>query len=237
MNLVPTELNQRLASAVRYCADSQRFYISGKAGFWRLVGVGILLFGIGAATGLGFCGYSYIRKNADNVSLLSESLSTSLAKIQFKATAEGNVQIEPYQITLAPNQTISLESNSRVLLDPNAQVRADGDITIQGPAISYEQSAPTQIKKPLPNIVNFTVFKSVPFDKGTVQTGWIFLTSAQTSPTQQYCYYTEQSDMPGRNVMLDIGFDGRLEKPKIIPDSFDVDAAFSRCAWFNGGTQ
>ena len=142
------------------------------------------------------------------------------------------MQLEPHEITLAQGQTVSLDPSSRLLLDPSAKVLADGEIKIQGPSISVPQATPSRSASSIPTITNFTVFKSVPFDKGTVQTGWIFLTSAQRSPTEQYCYYTEASDTPGRNVMVDIGTNGKLEKPKIMPNSFDVDAAFGNCVWF-----
>jgi hypothetical protein len=119
-----------------------------------------------------------------------------------------------------------------VRLDPAARVLVDGEITVQGPSISVPQALPSRSPSSIPTIVNFTVFKSVPFDKGTVQTGWIFLTIAQRSPTRQYCYYTEGSDTPGRNVMLDIGSDEKLDTPKTLPNSFDLVAAFSKCVWF-----
>jgi hypothetical protein len=232
MNLIPTELNQRLANAVRYSVAADRFYITGKVGFWRLVGVGLIGLGVGAAVGIGFYGYSHVSRNSENLKSLSSAFSNALSEVRLRATAEGTVQLEPREIALAPGQTISLDPNSRLLLDPSAKVLADGEIKIQGPSISVPQATPSRSPSSIPTITNFTVFKSMPFDKGTVQTGWIFLTSAQRSPTEQYCYYTEASDTPGRNVMVDIGADGKLEKPKIMPNSFDVDAAFRNCVWF-----
>src|ERR1700730_17182093 len=231
MNLVPSDLNQRLANAVRYSVAADRFYITGKSGFWRLIGFGIILFGIGVATGLGFYGYSYILRNSDRSNTLASVFSEALAKARLRADAEGTVQLEHPEIKLAEVQTASLDSRSRLLLDPSASVRADGDITIQGPAISGPK-ATTTTASPLPSIANFTVFKSVPFNKGVVQTGWTFLTSAQRSPTRQYCYYAEDADTPGRNVMLDIGVDERLDAPKILPPGFELTAAFGRCVWF-----
>ena len=62
MRLIPTELNHRLAGAVRYSVSADRFYIAGKAGFWRLVGVGLVAFAIGSALGLGFYGFSYVTR-------------------------------------------------------------------------------------------------------------------------------------------------------------------------------
>jgi len=232
MNLVPTDLNQRLANAVRYSVDADRFYIGGKAGFWRLVGIGTLVFGIGSAIGIGCYGYSFVARNKVDLASFSSILSKALSDARLKVVAEGTVQIQPKELALAPNQTISLDNKTRVAIDPNARVRADGEITIQGPAISTQQLGSNRAPSAIPNIVNFTVFKSVPFEKGTVQTGWIFLTSAQRVPTEQYCYYTEESETPGRNVMLDIGQDEKLEAPKILPKNFDIAQAFSRCVWF-----
>ena len=233
MNLVPTELNQRLASAVRYSVDSDRFYISGKTGFWRLVGAGLLIFGIGASVGAGCFGYSYVSDRTYNLTNFSSALSTALGDVQLKATAEGTVQLEPREIALAQGQTVSLDNSSKLILDPAARVRADGEITIQGPSVSTPPTGPNRTAAPIPNISNFTVFKAVKFDKGVVQTGWIFLTSAQKIPTQQYCYYAEgSSETPGRNVSLDIGLDEKLEAPKIVPKDFDVAEAFSKCVWF-----
>ena len=43
---------------------------------------------------------------------------------------------------------------------------ADGEIKIQGPSISVPQATPSRSASSIPTITNFTVFKSVPFDKG-----------------------------------------------------------------------
>jgi hypothetical protein len=236
MKLISNELNERLASALQYSVAADRFYINGKAGFWRLIGLGFVGLGLGAALGVGFFGYSHISRNSYHLNNLSAAFSKALSDVHLKANAEGTVQIEPRELTLARGQTVSLDVTSRVLLDPAAKVLADGEIRIQGPSISVPQASPSRPASS-PTIANFTVFKSVPFEKGNVATGWIFLTSAQRSPTQQYCYYTEASDTPGRNIMLDIGTDEKLEVPKTAPNSFDVATAFSRCVWFRGEDQ
>jgi hypothetical protein len=234
LHLIPSNLNQRLANAIYYSVAADRFYIKGKAAFWRLFGLGFIGLGLGASVGIGFYGYSYVSRNLDREGLLSSTFVKALSEVRLRATAEGIVQLDPREVKLAPGQTISLNSNSQLFLDPAAKVRADGEIKIEGPSISAPQVTSSRAVSSVPTIVNFTVFKSVPFGKGTVQTGWIFLTSAQRAPTQQYCYYTEASDTPGRNVMLDIGTDEKLETPKTLPNSFDLAAAFSRCVWFKG---
>ena len=101
VKLIPTELNQRLASAVQYSVSADRFYIAGKAGFWRLVGLGLMLFGVGSAIGIGFYGYSHITRNSENLSTLSTTFSKALAEARLRATAEGTVEVEPREISLA----------------------------------------------------------------------------------------------------------------------------------------
>jgi hypothetical protein len=87
----------------------------------------------------------------------------------------------------------------------------------------------------VPTLTNFTIFKSVPFEKGVVQTGWKFLTGAQRSPTTQYCYYQEAGDNPDVSVRIDIGLDEKIQQSKSISKSFDIAAAFSKCVWFRKG--
>ena len=231
MRLIPTELNQRLAGAVRYSVSADRFYIAGKAGFWRLVGVGLVAFAIGSALGLGFYGYSYVTQNSDRLDVLTSALSRALSEVRLQATAKGTVELQPSELSLAKGQTISLDPTSRVLLDPTAKVRADGEIQIQGPSISPpEGSTPRRATAPL--ITNFTVFKRVEFDKGQVWTGWKFLTSAQKSPTYQYCYYTETLEGSQFEPVVYFGVNEKLDPPKQVPKGFDMEAAFKKCVWF-----
>jgi hypothetical protein len=190
------------------------------------------VFGLGAAVGLGFYGYSFVTKNTENISILSSTFSKALAQIQLHATAEGMVQIEPREIALAKGHIISLEKNSHVVLDPAAKVQAEGDIRIQMlPPVSVPRTT-TQPSAGVPIITNFTVFKRVPFEKGAVMTGWTFLTSSQNSPTEEYCYYTVDTATPGVGVVLNLGTDQKPEVPEMLPAKFDIAAAFDKCVWF-----
>jgi hypothetical protein len=232
MKLIPTELNQRLASAVRYSVSADRFYIAGKAGFWRLVGLGLVTFAIGVGIAIGFYGYSYITRNADAANVFASTLSKALAEVQLRAIAQGTVQLQPNELSLAKDQTVSLDPNSRVLLDPTAKVRADGEIQIQTPSISPLEGMTPRRAATTPFITNFTVFKAVDFDKGQVVTGWKFLTSAQKFPTTQYCYYTEKLEASLFEPVVYIGLNEDLDPPKQLPKGFDIDAAFKKCVWF-----
>jgi hypothetical protein len=237
VNLVPTELNRRLANALQYSVAADRFYITGKAGFWRFVGFGIFAFGVGAAVGIGFYGYSEVTRNSSSMDTLTSAFSKALLESHLRATAEGTVKIEPHELRLAAGQTISLDSNSRVSLDPKARVVVDGEINVRAPTVSIPERASGPSASRIPTIVNFTVFKSVSFEKGKVWTGWKFLTSAQKFPTSQYCYYTEQSETSQLEPVVYIGVNEKLERPKQLPKNFDIDAAFSRCVWFNRDNQ
>jgi hypothetical protein len=234
VNLVPTDLNRNLVDAALNRLASEQFYIGGKSGFWRFVGVGLLGLGLGSAIGIGFYGYAYVKRNSDNLTSLSATFSKALSNARLHATAEGKVSIEPHEISLAKGQILGLDPNSFVRLDPAAKVLADGELTVQAPSISRPPSRQvSSTSAPAAStIANFTIFKSVNFEKGSIMTGWRFLTSAQKVPTSQYCYYTESAENPGLNVVVYIGNDMKLEPPKTIPKNFDVAAAFDKCVWF-----
>jgi len=238
VNLVPTELNQQLTAAVEHAIAAERFYIAGKAVFWKLIGLGLICCGIGGAVGLSLYGYSYVSRNSVNMNSLSAIFAKALTDAQLNAHAEGSVTIEPHEIQLEKDQTISIDHSSRLLFDRDAKILVDGDVKVQlaSPVLPTNVVPRQTLGHPL--ITNFTVFKHVPFKTGTVMTGWEFLTSKQKSPTSQYCYYTEESSndfdssLPGLSVVVYLGLDQKLDVPKTIPKDFDVTAAFARCVWF-----
>ena len=235
MNLVPSKLNVALAASVQNNLAADMFHIAGKSGFWRAVGVGLVGLGIGAAVGLGFLGYSFVTRNDSNLVVLSAAFSKALSEVQLHGSADGTVKFDPREIALSKGQTIAFDPTSRLQLDPSAKVVANGEIKLQIPNISVPQNAPARAKGIAPTITNFTIFKSVPFEKGVVQTGWKFLTSAQPSPTTQYCYYQEAGDNPDVSVRIEVGTDEKLELSKGLK-SFDMAAAFNKCVWFKKDT-
>jgi hypothetical protein len=232
MNLESTKLNLQLADLVRSKSSADQFLISGRSGFWRAIGIGLLGFGIGSALGLGFYGYSYVTRTAENSEILSKALVKALESVQLHGVSEGIVKFEPHEIRLAEGQTIAIDGTSRLRMDPAAKVLADGELKVQAPTVSVPQSTNARNASAAPAITNFTVFKSVPFQKGAVLTGWIFLTSAQRVPTAQYCYYNESGDNSDISVRVNIGNDEKIETPKAPIKAFDIATAFSKCVWF-----
>jgi hypothetical protein len=232
MKLSPSKLNEVLAASVKSKAAAEVFAIAGRSGFWRAIGVGMIGLGIGSATGLLFFGYSFVVGNASNQDMLTTAVSKALSDIQLHGTADGTVTFEPHEVSLSAGQTVSLDPTSRLRLDPSAKVTADGEIKIQMPTITIPQASIPRPKGGTPVISNFTIFKTVPFANGTVQTGWKFLTSAQRSPTTQYCYYQEKGENPDVAVRAEVGVDEKILQSKSLSKSFDLAAAFEKCVWF-----
>ena len=57
-------------------------------------------------------------------------------------------------------------------------------------------------------------------------------TSAQRSPTNQYCYYQEAGENPDVSVRIEVGLDENIQPSKSLSKSFDIAAAFNKCVWF-----
>jgi hypothetical protein len=206
--------------------------VSGRSAFWRAVGIGVLGFGIGAAIGIGFYGYSFVTRASNQMQIFASAFQKSLSTVELHGTADGKIEVTSPELTLAKGATVSLDNSSRLLLDPAAKVLADGEIRVQVPAISTPRTPTPRNPAQTKTIANFTVFKSVPFDQGSVLTGWIFLTSAQESPTQQYCYYNEKGDSSDLAIRVDLATDGVPETNKTASKTFDIATALTKCVWF-----
>jgi hypothetical protein len=229
---IPIALNRNLAEALSNRMSAELSMVSGRAAFWKAVGIGVLGFGLGAAIGIGFYGYSFVTRASGQLEAFSSAFQKALSAVELHGTAEGRVDVTSSELTLAKGATVSFDSSSRLLLDPAAKVVADGEIRVQAPAISTPRTPTPKNAAQTKTIANFTVFKSVPFAQGSVLTGWIFLTSAQESPTQQYCYYNEKDENSDLTIRIDLATDGVPEPNKSAPKAFDTLAALAKCVWF-----
>jgi hypothetical protein len=234
LSIPATEFNKRLSDLLRNSGLSNELLISSRVVFWRLVGLGTLALGLGAAVGLACGGYAYVARNSVNVTAVSEILAKALDQAKLTGVAEGTLQVDPHEISLAKGQTISLDPTATISLDPKSAIKVDGQIELQAPSISIPQGAGSSPPQRISTISNFTVFKRVAFQNGVIMTGWNFLTSNQPSPSDQYCYYSESGDNSNYSVSIDIAHDQQLSAPKASPNGFDILAAFNRCVWFNG---
>jgi hypothetical protein len=230
MKIVPSRLNAVLGNTLSARIGAETNLIESKQFFVKSVGLGFLGLGAGGALGAILYGYSYVSNARSTTEMLTSALTNSLSKIELHAQAVGNVDISPSELRIAPDQKISLSPQSRLKLDPNAKVLAEGSMRIQLPTVSAPAPAPKSNARP-PTINNFTIFKSVDFQTGKVITGWKFLTSTQKEPTSQYCYYNERGDNSDVAINITFAEDGAIKKDR-IPPKFDVETAFSKCVWF-----
>ncbi len=232
MEPIPTPLNRSLAEALLNRMSAELSVVSGRSAFWKAVGIGVLGFGIGTAIGIGFYGYSFVTRTSGQMEIFFSAFQKALSNVELHGTADGKVEVTSPELALAKGATVSFDSSSRLLLDPAAKVLADGEIRVQVPAISAPRTPTPKNAAQTKTIANFTVFKSVPHDQGSVLTGWIFLTSAQESPTEQYCYYNEKDENSDLAIRVDLATDGVPETNKTVPKAFDTAAAMAKCVWF-----
>ena len=232
MEQIPSPLNQNLGEALSNRIAAEMSVVSGRAGFWKAIGIGLLGFGLGSAIGIGFYGYSFITRTTTQMETFSAAFQKALSSVELRGTAEGKVDIAPTELTLAKGGTVYFDNSTRLLLDPAAKVAADGELRVQLPSISMPRAPSPKAPVQTRTISNFTVFKSVAFDQGSVVTGWIFLTSAQESPTTQYCYYSERGENSDLSIRVDLATDGIPETNKATVKALDSSAALVKCVWF-----
>src|SRR5262245_15389626 len=81
---------------------------------------------------------------------------------------------------------------------------------------------------------SYTVFRSVPFGGGRVETGWDYSLSDTTRPRSQYCSFI-QSISKGAQVKDVIAVNGFPRRPSaLLKASFNLDGAIANCIWFSG---
>jgi hypothetical protein len=119
LSIPATEFNRRLLDLLRNSSSINEFLITSRVVFWRLVGLGTLAFGLGAAVGFAFWGYAHIVRNSINVTAVSKILAKGLEEARLAGVAEGTLQIDPHEISLAKGQTISLDRLQLFLLIQN----------------------------------------------------------------------------------------------------------------------
>jgi hypothetical protein len=234
MKLPAAPLNRDLVGMVESRILAESAYINGRLVFLRMVGWGCVALGFGGAIGLVLYGYATIASNVTTSEKLAAEISKAMSQAEFRVTASGVVDIEPRQLQLASNQTVAIDPTSRIQIDPASRIPADGELKVQLPALPASQPSIQRASSRIPTITNFTIFKSVPYLKGDVMTGWIFLTSAQKEPTRQYCYYTEGGEASDVSLRINIATDEKMENLKASA-AFDQAAAFSKCVWFARG--
>jgi hypothetical protein len=198
------------------------------------IGACLALWGLGAA--LSFYGYSKNLSPSRSAEIAATAISDAFAKAQVKAIVAGTMSLAPgSELQLAEGQSVSLDERSTVKLDPDSTVKVIGDFKVDIPQPSKQQLQleTTSTSKELP-FTRYTVFRSTPFNAGSVTTGWNFELSDPTTPTFQRCYY-EETFANNLSVTQTIAINGMHTPPSSLNKlTFDFNGAVSNCVWFSG---
>jgi hypothetical protein len=146
------------------------------------------------------------------------------------------VRITNPEVRLVPDGPLAVSQDKPFVLAPPEPLRLEqGHISVKVepqhmlPPVSDQlprQSAGGDVIKR-----EVTVFSTVSHGPGAVVTGWSYKDGSGGVPIGQFCYYTSRSeDQSIRRV--DMAFD-RVKQMQIGMDLVpEVDAAFSKCQWW-----
>lgn len=217
--------NAALANAVAARLSAESVLVDARAAFWRYVGGGSVLAALGVAVGIGCLAYAHVQA----VQVSDDALATAMAKafetVTLTLATTGEVRATG-EVALAAGQTVGIDPNARVGLEPDATVKVVGDL-----AVPAAPAAPAASKKGSKIITDYTVFKRVAYQNGSVFTGWNFASSTDNRPTSQYCYYAETLG-EGTSARLNLALDGKLLEDITAAPGFNVNDAFRNCVWY-----
>jgi hypothetical protein len=154
-------------------------------------------------------------------------------RAELKTTVSGVVSLSrAAELRLASGQTIKLDEGATVGLDPNASVRIVGDLKILQPSKQQLQIDNRSENDVLP-FTSYTIFKTVNYGSGVVETGWAYDLSYTARPKYQYCQYRQALDK-GVFGKVSLAVNGYPRRPSNLTKlSFNFDGA-CECIWFSG---
>jgi hypothetical protein len=216
----------------------------------RLRSLRTILFGSAAmvaAAGLGIAGciWAWGQRGPS-----PEQLAAALAKMP-PLTVKGTVGIDPKaEVALRDGGEVSLKDGAQVALRSGGEVSLakGGKVAVEG-AVGVDPNAKIGVTGalPLPTVNNqpamtvdgdaikreVTVFSSVTYLDGQVETGWIYPGGSAKAPKSQYCYYMSPNP-DGSSYKVDIAREGQpiaAARPLVN----DFDGAVDRCVWWKQG--
>jgi hypothetical protein len=172
MQIANTPQNLALAHAVNSRINADAMMLKAKSAAFHLASVGamcaLISLGVGLGVGAGFFGYSYVNDSRTSAEKMAQAFSEALEK----ATLTGEVKLDTNgaQVRVDPTGTVKLNtSGTTVRLDPNAVVNVRGSVTSEVPRPTQDQLHPKTEKSNV--VTNYTIFKTVKYGNGEVQTG------------------------------------------------------------------
>src|SRR5262249_49183428 len=143
-----------------------------------------------AGLALALYGYSYAVSVKPAAELTAKALVEAIERAELKTIVSGTMSLSPNsELRFANGQTIRLAEGTTVKLDPNSSVRVAGDFKMPQP--SDRQLQPNMMSGEQLPFTSYTVFRSVDFGAGRVETGWNYDLSDTARPRSQYCSYIQ----------------------------------------------
>jgi hypothetical protein len=230
-SLPPTLFNKKLVDAISQRAQSELFSANAKKWFWFAAAASMIFLIMCCAAYVVTVAYFNFNKK-DDFSILAKSFEEGFKDLVLKAETSGTVNLMSDPLKLRDGQSLQLDPKATVSIAKGAEVIIKGEIPISLPETKV--STPSQMttrNSIAASSAYFTVFKSVPYKEGQIQTGWKYLTSNQEKPSFQYCYYYEDISDDGSSASFEFASDGQIYSSLNPPQGFDLRDAFRRCIW------
>jgi hypothetical protein len=219
-------INSRLAAEARIASAIAFGWLCGGAA------IALCLTGLGVAAA--FYGYSFMLSVKPAAEQTAKALVQAFERAEIKTTVSGVMSLSPKaELRLANGQTIKLDERATVRLDPNSSIRVVGDLKMPQPSEEQLQRDRTSENDYLP-FTSYTIFKTVNYGSGAVETGWNYDLSDTMRPKYQYCFYKQgfAKGLAGRISLAENGFPRKPSSSVKLP--FNFDEAVANCIWFSG---
>jgi hypothetical protein len=201
---------------------------------WLCGGTAIAL----CLTGLGFAaafyGYSFMLSVKPAAEQAAKALVAAFERAELKTTVSGVMSLSPgTELRLASGQTVKFDESATVRLDPKSSVRVVGDVKMPQPSKQQLQVDTTSGSDELP-FTSYTIFKTVRYGSGAVETGWAYDLSDTMRPKYQHCTYRESLDK-GLAGKVTLAINGAPRRPSNVTKLLiNFDEAVTNCVWFSG---
>jgi hypothetical protein len=220
-------INSRLAANAR---------VAKATAFGRLCGgaaIAFCLSGLGVAVAL--YGYSQMVSAQPAAEQTANALVAAFNRAEINANVTGNMSLSPdSEIKLREGQTVKIEEGATVSLDPTSSIRVVGDLKIDIPRPSQQQlQLETTSKSNDVPFTSYTIFKSVSFQTGTVETGWDFELANPTQPRLQFCKFIQPVGK-GTSTSFILAVNAAPRRSTSTKFPFNFDQALANCIWFSG---
>jgi hypothetical protein len=183
-----------------------------------------------------FCGYSHMISVKPAAELTARALVDAFERTRLTTVVSGSMSLAPNsELKLAAGQTVRLNDNAIVKLDPASSVRIVGNLKIDVPQPSKQQlQLDNKGKSDELPFTDYTIFRDVSFEKGYVVTGWNYELSDTTRPKSQICYY-QQNLQRGLTAKVTLAVNNSPQRPSALTKvSFNFEGAVANCIWFSG---